>query len=298
MRTKDWNDWYCFAMVAQLASFTRAAERLEQPKSSVSLAISRLEKRAGVRLLERSTRRLRLTAEGEQLLAAIAPLFTRLDDIADHLHAGDDRLRGVLRIAAPYEFGTLQLADVICDVLAEHPELDIHVDVSARRVDPIADGYDIVFVVTADALPDSSQVARQVFSVERGLYASPGLIAALPPLDHPAGLAQWPQLASPNEQHWQFRDAQGQSHVLALAPRLRTQNAALRLRAATQGLGVAMVATTFCEPEVQRGELVRLLPAWPTEPLIIYALLPARRLMPARTRHFLDRLAAYLQAGG
>ncbi|GHD55990.1 LysR family transcriptional regulator [Jeongeupia chitinilytica] len=295
MQTKDWNDWYRFVLVAQLGSFTRAAERLGMPKSSLSLAISRLEKRTGVRLFERSTRRLRLTEEGGQLLQAVQPLFTQLDDIADHLHAADDRLRGVLRIAAPYEFGTQQLGDVICNVLADHPELDIHVDVSARRVDPLADGYDIVFVVTVDALPDSSQVMRRVVSVERGLYASPALLKASPPLMSPAALGGWPLVASPNEQQWQFASPHGEPLLLPLSPRLRTQNAALRLRAAVEGLGVAMLATTFCEQEVARGELVRLLPDWPTDPLQIYALLPARRLMPARTRHFLERLGSLLQ---
>ncbi|MTD33107.1 LysR family transcriptional regulator [Paludibacterium denitrificans] len=84
-RTNDWNDWYLFACVANLGNFTRAAERLDLPKSSVSTAISRLEKRLGLRLLERSTRHLRLTEAGNRLLQDINPLFARLDDVADHL---------------------------------------------------------------------------------------------------------------------------------------------------------------------------------------------------------------------
>lgn len=295
MRTNDWNDWHCFVSVARLGGFTRAAERMDVPKSTVSMAVARLEQRLGVRLLERSTRRMRLTEDGERLMQEIGPLFERLEDIADHVDAGDASLGGVLRIAATYEFGSMQLGDVITEMMLRHPKLSIEVDVVSGIVDPLADGYDIAFVVTALPLPDSRQVARRVFDAPRGLYASPELVAQLGQPKTPADLAHWPQIAAPYEGEWTFSSKSESDEItLPLHPRLRTANAWLRVRAAVSGLGATVLARSFCEDECDAGRLVPLLPDYEPHPLRIYALLPARSLMPAKSRHFLDAVEALL----
>ncbi|KAF0812306.1 HTH-type transcriptional regulator PgrR [Andreprevotia sp. IGB-42] len=295
MRTKDWNDWYLFATVAQLGSFTRAAERLEQPKSSVSLAVARLEKKLGHRLLERSTRQLRLTEHGQTLLEQIAPLFAQLDDVADGVAAQGDTPRGLLRIAAPYEFGMLQLGEVVCALMAQHAGLDIDVDVINGPVDPLSAGYDITFAVTAQPLPDSSRVARRVFSVGRGLYAAPALLQRLGPPATVAALAHWPTVANLHETEWHFGGTGGARSAVALAPRLRTPNAGLRLQATLAGLGASMIANSYYDSEVRNGQLNRVLPDWQPDPLRVYAFIPARRLMPAKTRVFMDALEHWLQ---
>ncbi|WP_035058922.1 LysR family transcriptional regulator [Andreprevotia chitinilytica] len=294
MKTKDWNDWYLFATVAQLGSFTRAAERLDVPKSSVSVAVARLEKRLGQRLLERSTRRLRLTEAGTQLLREIGPLFEQLEDVADGMTAQGDEPRGLLRIAAPYEFGMQQLGDVVCDLLARYPQLEVEVDVIARQVDPLAEGYDVTFAITAEALPDSGRIAKRVFTVERGLFASPALVRRLGLPAGVSGLSDWPLIAAMTESSWGFQTPGGERRIVNLNPRLRTPNAGLRLQAVIAGLGASMIANSFCEAEVRAGRLLRLLPEHTPDPLKIYGFMPARRLTPAKTRVFMDALEAWL----
>ncbi|SMC27531.1 transcriptional regulator, LysR family [Andreprevotia lacus DSM 23236] len=295
MRTNDWNDWYVFATVAQLGSFTRAAARLELPKSSTSLAVARLEKKLGQRLLERSTRTLRLTEQGQALLDDIAPLFAQLDDVADGVTAQGDTPRGLLRIAAPYEFGMLQLGEAVCALMAQHAGLSIDVDVSSGPVDPLSAGYDITFAVTAQPLPDSSRVAKRVFSVARGLYAAPSLLRRYGQPADIAALAEWPTIANPHETEWQFEDAAGNRAALALAPRLRSPNAGLRLQATLAGLGASMIAQTYYDSQVKPRQLVQVLPHWQPDPLRVYAFMPARRLTPAKTRVFMDALEHWLR---
>lgn len=290
MRTNDWNDWHAFVLVATLGSFTRAAERLDAPKSSISQAVARLERRLGERLLERSTRRLRLTGRGEALLRELAPLFERLEEVAEGEAAQGDAPRGVLRIAAPYEFGAVQLGEVVNHMLQHYPLLQIEVDVVGRRVDPLAEGYDIAFTITPDSLPDSSQIAKTVYAVERGLYGAPSLLAKLGRPRTVAELANWPLIAAPTEAQWIFVDPQGQREAVELHPRLRTPNAGLRVQAVLAGLGLSVISHRYCEAEVTAGRLARVLPEQQPENLRIYALMPARRLMPSKTRVFMQAL--------
>lgn len=290
MTSHDWNDWQAFTCVAELGSFTRAAERLARPKSWVSMAVARLEQQLGLRLLERSTRKLRLTDDGQRLLSQLSPLFARLGEIADAARDTRDEPRGVLRIATPYEFGSMSLGEVVCEVLARYPELEIDVDIVSRPLDPAAEGYDIVFVLTAEPLPDSDQVARRVYSLARGLYAAPELVGRLGEPESPSALTAWPVLTVPNEPRWRFRGPDGVEQTVELKPHLRTASAALRLRATLSGQGATLISRRLAQASVNSGELVALLPEYEPLPWRIYAFLPGRRLLPAKTRVFLSAL--------
>lgn len=295
MRTIDWNDWYAFTAVAQSGSFTRAAEQLDLPKSSVSHAVARLERRLGQRLIERSTRRVALTEQGERVLAQLAPLFERLDAVAAEAGDARDEPQGVLRIATPYEFGAIQLGDVVNDVLARHPRLEIEIDVRILGSETTGAGYDVVFFATGEALPDSERVVRRVYSVTRGLYAAPALIAKLGLPRTADDLAHWPCLAMPGETRWHFQSADGKTHTVQPRGPLRTTNAALRLQAALAGHGATMLAASYCRRELEAGTLRALLPDHVPHPLKIYAHLPGRGLVPARARVFMEAIERFLQ---
>ncbi|HJV06086.1 MAG TPA: LysR family transcriptional regulator [Chromobacteriaceae bacterium] len=298
-RTNDWNDWYLFACVANLGNFTRAAERLDLPKSSVSTAISRLEKRLGLRLLERSTRHLRLTEAGNRLLQDINPLFARLDDVADHLAGlAEAPLTGTLRIAAPYEFAGLHLSPVVNGLLADYPELRVEVEVVSGITDPLSSGFDVSFVITSQPLPDSSQVMRRMYSIEQAVYAAPSLIARLGMPTHPDALHHWPLLGSATALPWHFRHQDGERYLLEAALRLQTPNAGLRQQAAVAGIGAGLLGRNYTTAAVLRGELVELLPGWRAEPLKTYALMPNRTLLPTKTRLLLQGLEQKLQEQG
>src|SRR3954466_8669004 len=165
----DWNDVDAFCCVIERGGFTAAAEALGRPKSSVSASVSRLEAQLGVRLLQRTTRRVRATEAGESLYQDSAPMFHRLREVRSNAAARGNAVVGTLRIAAPYEFGAHHLGAVACAMLGKYPDLRVDLDVDYGRVDPLDRRYDIVFSMF-DESPDSARVARRTYSIPRGLF--------------------------------------------------------------------------------------------------------------------------------
>lgn len=289
----DWGDFDIFCHVIDHGGFTAGAKALGRPKSSVSAAVARLEASLGARLLERTTRRLRLTEAGESLYREMSPAFAHLRDVVGETLAKGRSVSGRLRIAAPYEFGAHHLGAVACAMLADYPNLEIDIDVEHAPLNLFDQRYDLVFMMVEKQLPQSSTIARRMFSLERGLFASPAFLADHAEPHTPEDLAALPLLAASSDEDWAFTDGVDQvSSVPIVAPRLRSSNAGVRLQAALAGLGIARITATYCEPDVRKGRLQRLLADIQCAPLRVYALLPARRLMPAKVRVFLDTLEA------
>jgi len=289
----NWDDFDAFCQVVEHGGFTAAARALDRPKSSLSASVARLEEQLGSRLLERTTRSLRLTEAGESLYRDISRPLAQLRELAVDAVAKGAQVQGTLRIAAPYEFGAHHLAEVACKIMAAHPQLKVHIDVEHARVPLFERHYDIVFSAIQPSDTPSSIVTRRVFSLERGLFAAPQLLASYPELAAPEDLNAVPLLAGADDTEWEFSDAHGTlSKVEVRNPRMRSGNAGVRLEAALAGLGVARITATFCAQAVQQARLVPLLPQWRCAPLRIYALLPGRKLMPAKVREFMDILEA------
>jgi len=284
------DDLALFLAVAEAGNMTRVAQRLDLPKSTVSRTIRRLESQMGVRLLERSTRHLRLSAEGVHLLEQTRPLVERLHETLQQSINQDDTPQGILRIIAPYEFGLLRLGDVINRMLARYPSLEIDCDLSSHQPDPRAENYDIVFRMQVGDLPDSEQVARRVYTVGRGLFAAPALLAETGTPKTLAELAAMPCLTSPGETFWRLRDAEGHVHEFQPVSRLRSPNVGMRLQGVIAGVGVGLLARNYCREDIAAGRIIPLLPHLHPEPSLIYALMPTRRLMPPKVRVFLDLL--------
>lgn len=289
----NWDDFDAFCQVVEHGGFTAAARALDRPKSSLSACVARLEEQLGTRLLERTTRSLRLTEAGESLYRDISRPFSQLRELAVDAIAKGAQVQGTLRIAAPYEFGAHHLAEVACKIMARHPQLKVHIDVEHSRVALFERNYDIVFSAIEHAFAPSSIVTRKVFSLERSLFAAPELLALHPGLAAPEDLNALPLLAGADDADWEFTAADGSAAKVEVRnPRMRSGNAGIRLQAAIAGMGVARITATFCAAAVQQGRLVTLLPEWRCAPLRIYALLPGRRLMPAKVREFMDMLEA------
>jgi DNA-binding transcriptional LysR family regulator len=289
----NWDDFDAFCLVVEHGGFTAAARALDRPKSSLSASVARLEEQLGSRLLERTTRSLRLTEAGESLYRDISKPLAQMRELAVDAVAKGAQVQGTLRIAAPYEFGAHHLAEVACKIMAAHPQLKVHIDVEHARVPLFERHYDIVFSTIEPGDTPSSVVTRRVFSLERGLFAAPQLLASIAELAAPEDLNAVPLLAGADDGEWEFSMEDGtRSKVEVRNPRMRSGNAGVRLEAALAGLGVARITATFCAAAVQQGRLVPLLPQWRCAPLRVYALLPGRRLMPAKVREFMDILEA------
>ena len=227
----------------------------------------------------------------------MSPLFGQLREALGSAAAKGEAVSGRLRIAAPYEFGAHHLGAVACEMLGQHPDLEVDVDVEHQPVNLFNHQYDIVFTMVDKDLPATSGVVRRVFSLERGLFASDELLARFEDPRTPYELRNLPLLAAASDTEWEFVDSAGGEHSIAIAaPRIRSSNAGIRLQAALAGLGVARITATYCEPAVQAGRLRRLLTDFECAPLRVYALLPARRLMPAKVKMFLDTLESMSKA--
>ncbi|WP_018903838.1 LysR family transcriptional regulator [Variovorax paradoxus] len=293
----NWDDFDAFCQVVDHGGFTAAARATDRPKSSLSAAVTRLESLIGSRLLERTTRRLRLTEAGESLYREISKPVSQLREFAADAITKSAQVQGTLRIAAPYEFGAHHLASVACAVMERHPKLKVDVEVEHARVPLFERQYDVVFSALEHSFAPSSVVTRRVYSLERGIFASPALMAGHPELTAPNDLHAFALLAGGDDAHWDFKGPDGGVEVEVRNPRMRSGNAGIRLEAAKAGLGVIRVTATFCEAAVAQGQLIRLLPQWECAPLRVYALLPGRRLVPAKVRVFLDELELQGRAG-
>src|SRR5260221_13649710 len=169
----DWRDWELFCRVVQHGGFSAAARVLGHPKSSLSAAVQRLENNLGLRLIERTTRHLRLTDAGDTIYQRVKPLFIALHDSHGEALAMSSAISGTLRIKSPYEFGANHAGPVAIELMDRYPDLVIRIDVEHEIVSPVAENYDIVFAMLEAPLPSTGIVIRRVWSLEHGLYAAP-----------------------------------------------------------------------------------------------------------------------------
>ena len=295
----DWRDWEVFCEVVQHGGFSAAARVLGHPKSSLSAAVQRLEGNLGLRLIERTTRHLRLTDAGDTIYQRVKPLFIALHDTHGEALAMSSAISGTLRIKSPYEFGANHAGPVACELMERYPDLAVRIDVEHEIVSPVAENYDIVFAMLEAPLPSTGIVIRKVSSLERGLYAAPSLLEKFGMPCTVEDLARLPMLTAPNDTPWALTTPAGVTEHLALQKaRLISSNADIRLQAALAGLGVLRVTASFTDAAVAAGSLERLLPNHVCEPLRVHALLPARQFVPAKVRCFLDALEAHSRGGG
>lgn len=294
----NWNDCEIFCRVVEHGGFSAAAHFLGHPKSSVSKAVQRLEQDLETRLLERTTRSVRMTESGEILYKRTAHLFNSLHEARTATLSAGREVTGTLRIASPYEFGAHHIGPVACKLMQTFPQLQVQIDVEHRPINPHVEPYDVVFAMLEGPLPSSSIVIRRMFSLERGLFAAPALLAKLGPVTQPDDLARWPLVVSSADSTWSFTDEDGLDHHMQIkSPRVVSANADFRLQAAIHGFGITRVTASFCAAAVASGSLVRVrMPGFSCDPLRVYALLPGKRMIPEKVRHFLDALALHARA--
>ena len=288
----DPNDLLIFARVAELGSFSRAAERLSLPKSTVSRRLAGLEQRLGERLLLRTTRRQTLTEFGLQLLEHARQVVAEVDAVtalSEHRQAAPG---GRLRVSMPGDLANLLLADSLAAFVALYPAISLELDLSARRVDLLGEGYDLA-VRMGDLPDDALLAARRLAVFAKGLYAAPGYLADRGDPQEPADLARHDairQLRSNGEPaSWTL--VQGEQRWQGVPPGRATANSPdLLIRLARAGAGIAAVPEHFASPDVRQGRLRRVLPHWCLPSDTAWAVFPGRKLMPAKTRVFIDML--------
>jgi DNA-binding transcriptional LysR family regulator len=288
------NDLLLFARVAEMGSFSRAAERLGVPKSTISRRVSALEARLGERLLQRTTRKLVLTEFGAAVLEHARHVAEDVEAASSLAANRQVQPSGRLRVTMPGDLGNLVLAPMLAQFASKHPAVRLEIDLSARFVDLIGEGYDVA-IRMGELRDDASLAARRVAVFTNGLYASPAYLKRRGTPSTPEALLEHDALQvtsrTGDPMAWTLhRGAKRWSGVPAT--RAMANSPELLMRMAVKGAGIAVVNDHFALAHVRRKELVCVLPQWRPAPVSAWAVFPGRRLMPAKTRAFIDALAA------
>ncbi len=297
MMRLDANDLTLFACVAETGSFTKAAERLELPKSTISRRIAALEQQLGEILVLRGTRKLTITDFGLNVLDHARAVVAEVDGtlaLAQHRQA---KPSGRLRVSLLTDLASIALSEMLTEFVRKHPAITLEMDLSSRRVDLIGENFDLALRI-GESLEDSDLVARRLVDMTVGLYASPTYLQQAGFPSEPIDLLKLHGLLLPSItgeardwilerkpagvlEHWQGKPSQ---HTLANSP-------AVLIRMAQAGYGVVTAPDLYAREAVGRGLLMRVLPEWSLAPARVWVVFPGKRLMPARTRAFIEALA-------
>ncbi|WP_336886548.1 LysR family transcriptional regulator [Hydrogenophaga sp. SL48] len=293
----DPNDLLIFARVAELGSFSRAAERLGLPKSTVSRRLAALEQRMGERLLLRTTRRQTLTEFGLQLLEHARQVVAELDAVGLLREQRQAAPSGRLRVSMPGDFANMVLVDSLAAFMALHPAISLELDLSPRRVDLLGEGFDVA-IRMGDLADDALLVASKLAVFTHGLYASPGYLAEHGDPQTPDDLAGHAavRLMRGNGEAAGWTLLQGEQRWTGVpAGRVSANSPEMLIRLASAGAGIAAVPDHYAVADVRAGALRRVLPGWDLPTSTAWAVYPGRKLMPAKTRAFVDMLQVALR---
>jgi DNA-binding transcriptional LysR family regulator len=287
-----------FIEVVRKRSFVRAAEQLGASVSAVSRSVAALEARLGVRLLQRTTRRVGLTEAGSAYFNRCEALLAELESAEAEASALGDELQGRLRVSAPSGLGMTHLVPALPEFLARHPRLTVDLDLSNRFVDLVEERYDLA--IRTGSLRDSRLVARKLGPNRRLLAASRSYLARHGAPRQPRDLQQHACLVLDIGDHpdrWDLVRRGGAAAVEVRGP-LRSNNALALHDACMRGVGIALLPAFALADDFAAGRLERVLSAWSTEEQGIYAIYPGYRFIPAKVRALVDFFAGQLQRRG
>jgi DNA-binding transcriptional LysR family regulator len=282
------SDLRVFVRVMDRGNFSLAANDLGITPSAVSKLISRLEDRLGVRLLERSTRRLALTPEGETFLARARRIVADIEEAEAEVARVRGAPRGKLRINAGTAFGLHQLTPALADFLARYPEIDVDLSITDRLVDLIDEQSDIA--VRSGHIPEGPFVQRKLADLQRVICAAPAYLARRGTPQVAADLRGHDCIvvAGPGLNRWPFKTRSG-IDVVDVRPRVTTDDAEAALRLAIEGAGIVRLSDVIVGSPLRSGELVALLTdVHHVEPFPLSAIYPSGR-------HRLPRVAVFLE---
>lgn len=292
------NDLLLFARVVDDGSFSRAAEHLKMPKSTLSRRMAALESQLGERLLLRTTRKLTVTDFGNAVLSHAHQVTTEVEATLALTQHRQAEPSGRLRISMPGDFANDVLGPLIAEFITKYQAISLEVDISPRRVDLIGENFDLA-IRMGDLPDDASLAAKRVAVFSVGMYASPDYLARRGVPSEPEALMEHDALhllaRNGEPVPWILKRAEERWH--GIPPGRATANSpALLIRLALSGTGIAILADHVAAPHVKGGELVQVLADWELPTVTAWAVFPGRRLMPARTRAFLDALEVKFSA--
>ncbi|MHA6194420.1 LysR family transcriptional regulator [Pseudomonas wadenswilerensis] len=269
-------DMRIFAQVMESGSFTAAADKLGLSKQFVSRRLMALEERLGVRLLNRSTRRLDPTPLGQSYYESSLRLLNEVEQVEQGIAGQTSEPRGTVRVSAPLSFAVAHLGCLLPEFLQRYPQVSVEVDLSDRSVDLLGEGYDLALRI--GVLEDSTLIARRLAAIDRVYCASPDYLARKGTPSRPDELTAHDCLpyGHGRQVQWRFLE-QGKLRVVTVCGRMRANNGELLRDAAIKGMGITYLPTFIVGEALAAGQLVPVLQDFVTEPLQLSAVYPQHR---------------------
>lgn len=280
-----------FRRVAELGSFTRAADDLDITAATVSKHVAFLEKDLDTRLINRTTRRMNLTDAGLAFLKRTQALLDDLEDAELEARGFQAEPKGIIRLNVPMSFGLTHITGGIDSFLARYPEIEIDLQLSDRMVDLVEQGVDMAIRVRS-SLADSSLLAKPLRQSRNIVCASPGYLANAPAIQTPADLADQNCLIfnlHDRPRLWALGDEE-----VVVSGNYRTDSSLAIRQSLLNGAGVGLVPRFLVQQDLDSGLLISVLPEYPPKPYTIFALFPPGRKQPTKVRLLLEHLDQHL----
>lgn len=289
------SEYESFLQVSHTGSFTTAAADLGLSASAISKQVKALEERLGVRLFNRTTRRVVLTEEGRAFSERMRSIVDDIADAESAVTASVSEPQGVLRVGAPMDFGRLHLAEPIARFAASLPRLEIEIELSDRFVDLIGEGLDVV--IRIGELSDSSLVSRRLAPCRRVICAAPDYLDRRGRPEHVEQLGSHRRIGYvyEAERSWLFESADGPLRVDVPVGH-RSNNGEMTRAMVVAGLGIALLPTFIVSDDLRAGRLEAILPDQLSSVIPIQAVYPHRKHLSARVRAFIDHLISHCGA--
>ncbi|KKB13270.1 LysR family transcriptional regulator [Devosia geojensis] len=279
-----------FVQVFDAGGFSAAARQHGRSKALLSKYVTDLEDYLGVRLMNRTTRKLSLTEAGEAYYREASALLAQLDDLDASISEQTSEPRGLLRISAPRNFGEEPLAPAIFAYLKKYPKVSLDLRLEDRYVDLVDEGIDVALRIST--LPDSSLIARKIADMHLVIAGAPALISERGRPEHPEALRNLPCIVDTNMQgqaNWRFVE-DGKTISIPVTGQVRVNSPLAARSAAVAGLGFAALPSYLADPVVAAGALVPVLTEYVPTGQTLQAVYPHRRHLAGKVRALIDHL--------
>jgi len=284
-----------FVAVVNAGSFVKAADALDTSKAAVSRHVAELEQRIGTRLLNRTTRKLSLTDDGQAFYHRCVEILEAVDDAETDLSARSGEASGRVRVSAPVTFGIQYLAPLWGKFLALHPKVTLDVSLSDRTVDLVEEGYDLA--IRIGNTPHPTLIGRKLAASRVVLCASPVYLEKHGEPRHPHELAGHDVISYSywiSRDEWRFMGPQGPVEV-TVRSRLYANSGDTCRAAALEHQGIILQPDFLVWEDLRAGRLKELMPEYRSEELSIHVLYASRKQLPLKLRHLIDFLASSFQ---
>lgn len=295
---RDLNDMWYFAEVVDKGGFAAASRSLGLPKSRLSRRVAELETRLGVRLLQRTTRKLSLTAVGEMFHRHCVAMREEALAAEQAVEQSHTEPCGTIRVACPVTLAQTMVGAILPQFLLRHPQVVVDMRISNRAVDLVEEGFDVALRVRASLDDSGSMVVKQLATSTTLLVAGPAQIARQGMPQRPQDLAGFDTVAmaaTHGTGQWPLIGPAGESVTVQHTPRLVADDLLTVKLAVLAGVGIGWVPDYMCRDEIDSGALVRVLPGWAPPLGIVHAVFPSRRGLVPAVRQFLDFLGEQLR---